>query len=382
MKIVFLCGSLEEGRDGVGDYTRKLAMEMVKNGHQATAIALFDVHIATKFVGFQELDGHQLMVLRIPSKCGARERFAYAQSWINEESPKWISLQYVPFSFHKRGLHWHLSDFLLALGTGRSWHIMFHELWVGMEKSSPLKLIFWGWAQQLLIKSLVTSLKPQVIHTQSRLYQLQLLSMGFKARVLPLFSNIGSLCRKLTGKMPDTKGLSRKLTMVFFGSIYPDALAKDFSREVAEYQQIHNIEITLKFIGRCGPEQQRWAKHWQLNGLKTEILGELPAQNISEELSKADIGLTTTPLALVEKSGTVAAMWQHGLPVISVAKPWLARGGVKSELPEGVVEYKAGNLINCLSSTINKVLANNVIDVASQLEEDLFGSSVTTIENV
>ena len=40
MKLIFICGSLEPGRDGVGDYTRRLAGELIRQGHQIAIIAL------------------------------------------------------------------------------------------------------------------------------------------------------------------------------------------------------------------------------------------------------------------------------------------------------------------------------------------------------
>ena len=32
MKIVFICGCLEPGKDGVGDYTRRLSAELIDHG--------------------------------------------------------------------------------------------------------------------------------------------------------------------------------------------------------------------------------------------------------------------------------------------------------------------------------------------------------------
>jgi hypothetical protein len=40
MRIVFLCFSLEPGRDGVGDYTRALAGELIRPGHEVCAVAM------------------------------------------------------------------------------------------------------------------------------------------------------------------------------------------------------------------------------------------------------------------------------------------------------------------------------------------------------
>jgi hypothetical protein len=42
MKILFLTGSLEPGKDGVGDYTRLLANECGERGHEVFLLGLND----------------------------------------------------------------------------------------------------------------------------------------------------------------------------------------------------------------------------------------------------------------------------------------------------------------------------------------------------
>jgi hypothetical protein len=42
LKILFVCSCLEPGLDGVGDYTRRLAVELVALGHSCTLLALAD----------------------------------------------------------------------------------------------------------------------------------------------------------------------------------------------------------------------------------------------------------------------------------------------------------------------------------------------------
>ncbi len=44
MRITFLTGSLEQGKDGVGDYTRLLAHECASRGAAAQVVALADRH--------------------------------------------------------------------------------------------------------------------------------------------------------------------------------------------------------------------------------------------------------------------------------------------------------------------------------------------------
>ena len=43
MKFAFICGSLEPGRNGVGDYTRRLAGELAAQGHECLLVSLNDV---------------------------------------------------------------------------------------------------------------------------------------------------------------------------------------------------------------------------------------------------------------------------------------------------------------------------------------------------
>ena len=49
MKIAFLCGSLEPGFDGVGDYVRMLASEVIVQGHQAVIVAINDTHLKKEY---------------------------------------------------------------------------------------------------------------------------------------------------------------------------------------------------------------------------------------------------------------------------------------------------------------------------------------------
>ena len=55
--------------------------------------------------------------------------------------------------------------------------------------------------------------------------------------------------------------------------------------------------------------------------LRFFALGPLPEAEISQCLHAADYGVTTTPPDLIEKSGTAAAMFEHGLPVLASRPP-------------------------------------------------------------
>ena len=344
INIVFICSSLEPGHDGVGDYTRRLSAALIKAGHSCAIISLNDRHAKNTLESTQPADGADVPVLRLSSDIEIKKRFAIAKEWVDRIDPQWLSLQFVPFGYHPKGLKMGLSKLLLTLSKGRTWHMMFHELWVGMANEESRKLHLWGQAQRILIKLLVKNLKPAVIHTQTHLYQTLLAKMSFKAAYLPLFGNIPVVDSK---KDERTAGVS----FVVFGAIHDRAPINEFAKEAAQYAEKFKLPVTLTIIGRGGNEQQRWAYAWTAAGLTVNRLGELPAQQISEVLSASTIGLSATALAVIEKSGSYAAMREHGLPVISVSKAWTPTGVAKPAIPEGVKEYTIGNLEECIANS-------------------------------
>ena len=190
MKIVFLCSSLEPGRDGVGDYTRRIATELIRQGHISAVVSLNDKYISHKFNGVQHSERIDLKVLRLPSTLSAKNRFKSAKNYIDEFNPDWLSLQFVIFGYQQKGLPFGLGHRLAFLGFGRRWHIMFHELWVGMEINTSIKHLLWGKIQRLLIKSLILQLKPKIMHSHTSLYLHHLANLGFESQILPLFGNI------------------------------------------------------------------------------------------------------------------------------------------------------------------------------------------------
>lgn len=374
LKILFLCGGLEPGRDGVGDYTRRLAGELIRQGNEAAIIALMDPHMTEIFTGVQCSEGFNIPVLRIPLKSLSKNRFSKIKEWIKEYNPIWLSLQYVPFAFQSKGLPATLGKSLQKLGKGRKWHVMFHELWVGIETDADWKHIGWGFVQRIIVKKLLRKLQPLVVHTQTRTYQLLLQKLGIDVDYLPLFSNIPPFPLNTKNRMTVAEK-QKRLSFIVFGAVYPDAPVEEFVKEVSEYQKTKGLFKSITFIGRCGSEIQRWVDACKNVGINIKLLGEQSAQVISEELFEATIGISTTPLALAEKSGTVAAMIAHGLRVICVRNPWQARGIRKIEDNFGLIEYKQGNFDFCMSVTSFAPIYN-VNEIALQMAE-LLRSSIS-----
>jgi hypothetical protein len=372
VKIIFLCSCLEAGKDGVGDYTRRLAIELIKSGNETAVVALNDSYSDELFDGVQADDNIELPVLRLPISLTNSQRYNKAGKWINDFKPELLSLQFVPFSFHPKGLSTTLHTDLKKLGGNRTWHIMFHELWVGVGQEFNLKLFCWGSAQKWLIKNLIKHLRPQVIHTQTRLYQKELYRLGFASKHLPLFSNIPVIDTGLKHNASDND----QLQFVLFGGIHFGAPVQEFAKELFEYSQKNKVDIVLKIAGRCGSQQNSWVKTFQWAGLRVKVLGEQSASEISRILGASSFGIATTPYFLIEKSGAVAAMTEHGLPVINVSRNCSNKKSKQFMPRYGVYKYEPGNLDDIINRK-QKINSGGVETVAKD-----FIQSVEIFANV
>jgi hypothetical protein len=344
MRIVFICGSFEPGRDGVGDYVRRLSEKLIGQGHHIAVAAINDKHITT-IINHPSSSGEEIAVQRLPLNLSDKERFSLLKSFIDDFNPDWISLQFVSFSFHPKGLVFGLAKNLLYAGKGRKWHIMFHELWVGMTEERSRKEAVWGMMQRELIRDLIKKIKPSVIHTHTRLYQKQLEKFDARTILLPLFSNIpvmdsGQVNQKIA------KGITAAdpLRIVIFGGIHRGAPVKELAHEAVAYGKAKSVDLELVIVGRNGKEQQQWADEWTAAGLKVTQMGEQDAAKVSEILTGTSFGIFTTPIALVEKSGSVAAMREHGNHLLCVSQRWSPIGIELENNPFGIIDYKEGNL--------------------------------------
>ncbi len=369
MDIIFICGSLEPGRDGVGDYTRRLAGELIKKGYASGIISLNEREISSEINSYQKSAEVHIPVLRLPARVNFKQRYQKATSWINDRNPQWISLQYVPFAFHTKGLHYGMSKFLRILRKEKKWHIMFHELWVGMNSNSTLKLKLWGFIQKHMIKNMLRELNPEFIHTNTLFYQEQLRLLGFESDYLPIFPNIE---KEDNAEMINIKRNTKEIYLIIFGTIQPNVPIKQFSKEIFEFGKKNDITFILRIVGRSGNELNFWKEIWMGVGLQVELYGERDESYISRLLKRSSIGITTNPIGLIEKSGTVAAMLQHNLPVLCLSQFWHLKEKIRFKPLPGVSEYNINNLQLCLEGKVSFYFYNSVSTVSTQFINHIF----------
>jgi glycosyltransferase involved in cell wall biosynthesis len=303
MKILFLTGSLETGKDGVGDYSRVLAAECSRRGHETYSLSLNDQWLAGKL--------QQPAELRLGAQVSWPDRINAARSFLARNDPGIISLQFVPYSFHPAGLNFALPQILRAIIGQRQVQIMFHEIWIGAHKGAPLRVKILGFSQRTIIRRVVKTLVCRTIHTSNIVYTRLLARYGIDAILLPLF---GSVPVAEPGDESRQTGSDSTLLLGLFGSIHPEWNPDEMLAELRKLGK----SIRISHVGRIGPGELVWK---DLNRrYQGEIafcrLGEQSPDYISRFFGSLDFGVATTPLSLIGKSATVAAMLDHGLPVI------------------------------------------------------------------
>jgi glycosyltransferase involved in cell wall biosynthesis len=301
VKILFIVGSLEPGKDGVGDYTRTLGDECRRIGHETFLMSLNDSWI--------DKPARENRFLRLPSTMPWTSRIKAGRTFVTENRPDLVSLQYVPYSFHPAGLRFALPKIMQAIIGRVPAHLMLHELWIGGQTGAPFKVKVFGFCQRKIIKSLATRMACRIIHTSNAVYARLLSRYGVQAKILPLFGSVPVMPNAVVTPRNDNT-----LRLGLFGSIHPEWSPEELFARL----QALGKPIQVCHIGRIGPGESVWNAVLQRYEAEIQFqrFGEQSLENISQFFLSLDFGVATTPLSLIGKSSTVAAMLDHGLPVI------------------------------------------------------------------
>ncbi len=331
MKIAFICASAEPGRDGVGDYTRRLAAACAERGHQCLILALNDRHVNTSST---ELYGESRTLCRWSSNLPWWVRTAAARDRISRFAPDWISWQLVTYGFDPKGI---LGPEVMQLAEelrAPRMHVMLHEIWIGLAQGDSWWMRFTGWRQRRALLRFLRMASPDQLNTSNQTYVAALERKGCTASVLPLFSNIpitpASTEQRdelLARHLPSLTSGKRRLIGMTFGTLHrqwqPEAAAELLQTTAVRQGR----EPILLAVGRIGPHGADILERIRQAGVMVVTTGELPEEEVSVLLQAADLGIAPHPRALIRKSGVVAAMLDHGLPVLMPRDDWRLRDG-------------------------------------------------------
>ncbi len=314
MKILFLCGALEPGRDGVGDYTRRLAGELIRQGHECMAVALHDKFVETK----QDLTQEGVKVLRLPRSDSWKAKIRLAGEWADKFQPDWVSLQFVPYSFNAKGLPFGLGRTIRRIAPMARCHLMFHELWVGSSGAVPWRQRPIKFFQKLIIERLLSGFPNGSVTTNTDYYLGLLREMGSSAntRRLPLFgniprSNLARLDEVLLGEMRS------HFVLLYFGSLPQNTASfiKTLKRAIALSPALPCFFISVGDAGSAS-DACRDAAIELLGGENVRILGYQSDKVISALMQQGDLFLTRAKTISWQKSSAVMTALDHGMKVI------------------------------------------------------------------
>jgi hypothetical protein len=134
------------------------------------------------------------------------------------------------------------------------------------------------------------------------------------------------------------------ISLVLFGSIHKNAPVKQFASELKTYSDKFSKHIKLIILGRSGNESEKWSYEFQRLNMEVISTGEQSDMNISKIIYDTDFGITTAAFDLIEKSGSVAAMIEHGLNVICVSRGTDKGRNLNSKRIKGLYYYTERNL--------------------------------------
>jgi len=323
MRITILTGGLEPNRDGVGDYSRWLAREAERQGASCRLLALADRHLDKTVAG----DEDGIETLRLPFNLPWTDRLALARTFLAASRPDFVSLQFVPYSFQRWGIAARLVRAMPGLVGRAQLHVMFHEIWIDGAASPRKRLV--SAAQRRAVLALAGD-SAAAIHTSNPTYQHALAQHGVHAERLPLFGSIpvetadaatwlapqlaGAGCDALTS----AGGRGRWWIFALFGTIHPVWPPQPLLDELQAAAVAAGKRVAIVSAGRLGAGERIWNEMTATHAARVPMLhlGEQPASRISQLFNTVDFGIATTPFALIGKSATVAAMLDHGLPVV------------------------------------------------------------------
>lgn len=380
-RIVIVTSRIAAGTDGVGDYTRALAGELARLGNECLAIGL---NQAGPHPWFEAFPPQALPAAPNLAEVAGKPRRAAASELVNRFDSDIVSFQYVSYAFARRGLTWNLGRSFRAIAGGRPIELNSHELWSGFDVAASMHDRVQGYLQYRLYLRFLRQLRPAVIHVSNPTYVEMFRQIGQRAILSPLFGNVPVTG---AGPPPGTEGFEDPpgtvWRVLFFGSIHAEWPPEPLMTRLLAAAGRAGRKLVVISAGRIGPGLPVWQRMTEAHAGQCRFvrLGELGAEVISGLINGAHFGVSTSPMCLIGKSGTVAAMLEHGLPVI-VNRDHPLRGIPPLEPYEGFVRFV--RLDDRFESHLPEALArprkraSRLPDVARQFLRDAGSMTKTT----
>lgn len=347
MNIALICGCLEPGRDGIGDFTRRVAGQLEKAGASYLLIGWNDFYVKdsdTLIASHVTKELIRTSELRVSSLLASKTKLLKVKPILDKFQPDLVALQYNPYSFHAKGLPFSLPSVFHNLFQSIPVHLMFHELWCDRRLPVTRRAKIYGIAQREIVHHLCSALSPVACLTSNSFYKQMLSEIGVSSTVAPVFSNItvsaflGNSRQWLVERL-SLGGVENPYVFGVFGE-QPTHPSKEAVQELRTnvLQTDPKRNLCLAVCGRQTARSLSYARKLA-NLLGVDVppifMDYLDNDLLSRFLYSIDLGISTYPFELSGKSGTLAAFLAHGKAVALVGTNLVAkRGSCNFLLPE------------------------------------------------
>jgi len=329
MRLAFLCDGLEPGANGIGDMARHHVQPLAARGTECLLVAIND-HAADRVVSRASSPDHfGAPILRIPSASGYAATTRLVRERLGEFKPDWLSLQFVCHGFARKGILLAEPLWMPRAFAGYPLHVMMHELWVGHGVFHTPRKALVGALQKPMIRALLGRLKPRAVTTSCLFYADLLRGIGVEAGVIPLCGNV-KVGEEVGGPWLDARlsdcgldlarrGREHYWLFGLFGTILEEWRPEALFARLAALAGAHGREAVVLSAGGSGRDMDALLASWRRRHpeMRFAALGRLAEAELSAFFNFLDFGLTSHPHYTAGKSGAIAAMLEHGLPVIT-----------------------------------------------------------------
>jgi glycosyltransferase involved in cell wall biosynthesis len=327
MKIAIAYPALPPVRDAIGEHTVRLAESLREHATVQLLTAQSD------WIPVADVDVRPALRLAGPHRLeGLREA-------VEAQSPDWLLLQYMPFSYGRWGLNLSLPQAVRAIRRRQPktrMALMVHEPFVEAKGLKSLVMTAW---QRWQLREIGRAMDVIFVSIQPWAEQL---ARWFKNRPvvhLPIGSNIPeSACVRADAR----RSLHIPEGRVVLGIFGRAAHGRMMGHVADAFRGVHRAGYAprLLCIGEVGTSVSR-----ALPDADLQCLGRLPAPEVSMALHAVDIGLAPFDDGVSCRRGSFVAMLQHGIPTVGtvghLTDPCLAQEAGRSILLAPVESPKA-----------------------------------------
>jgi GT2 family glycosyltransferase len=311
--ILHITPQLSPGRCGVSDYALEWIDRQSEEGTPGKILALCDRFHPGKTMHEQGI--------RLGADVPVSQKLVALKSAL-AEAPMAVVFHYVPMGYHARALpFWLLGLIKLLNALSCPLVMVLHELWAG-GTDKPLPLRGKGSLQKWFLLHLLRQLPHARLITTSAYTSVLLRRYGMHSDWCPVFSNLGASVQLsgLPQPIKDACADPKMVRVILFGSLPPEGTPAMVASLLKQMVERYKKPVQVWHAGH-GYQQDWWqsVQKWltkDKNDIRFAALGPLPAPALNALMQNAHFGISTYPIELWSKSGSIAAMRANGLPVL------------------------------------------------------------------